>query len=95
MYGDISCFSYVIFLYFCLILVIHYDATRAYAISKLANVLHTKELARILQAIQKDEKIRTDQKENKARVGASSWIFNVDSDFCKFQKLVTYDFHNT
>ncbi|KAI3739949.1 hypothetical protein L2E82_30363 [Cichorium intybus] len=46
----------------------HYDATRAYAISKLANVLHTNELARRLQAIQKDEDIRTDQKENKARV---------------------------
>ncbi|KAG5014595.1 hypothetical protein JHK82_020275 [Glycine max] len=28
----------------------HYDATRAYALSKLANVFHTKELARRLQA---------------------------------------------
>ncbi|KVH95290.1 Glucose/ribitol dehydrogenase [Cynara cardunculus var. scolymus] len=30
----------------------HYDATRAYAISKLANVLHTKELARRLQQME-------------------------------------------
>nr|GFC84292.1 short-chain dehydrogenase TIC 32, chloroplastic [Tanacetum cinerariifolium] len=32
----------------------HYDATRAYAISKLANVLHTKELARRLQHMEAD-----------------------------------------
>ncbi|KAI3515379.1 hypothetical protein L1887_14273 [Cichorium endivia] len=32
----------------------HYDATRAYAISKVANVLHTKELARILQILNVD-----------------------------------------
>lgn len=30
----------------------HYDATRAYAISKLANVLHTKELAQRLQQME-------------------------------------------
>ncbi|XP_010106346.2 short-chain dehydrogenase TIC 32, chloroplastic, partial [Morus notabilis] len=30
----------------------HYDATRAYALSKLANVLHTKELARRLQQME-------------------------------------------
>ena len=29
----------------------HYDATRAYALSKLANVLHTKELAWRLKVV--------------------------------------------
>ncbi len=35
----------------CLGLYSHYDATRAYALSKLANVLHTKELSWRLKVV--------------------------------------------